>query len=521
MPLNISPQLKKAVTEEKGISRAEVEDYVWNNKPQACFLCGESLNRASDTIELDHNHPSSAGGTDEWSNLNLTHSSCNRYKRDHSSIEVRPHLRFKRFWEKQAGAVNFAAAKTFYGLSSSECYVEIDASKQLATVSTAAGVASVPIFREKVGTGALAFGFAELPISCVDNDDAIQPRNINLNHLLSIAADLNKNPLHEQPACRVVGEGSKKRILLFDGQHKAVAKMLNGEEFSVFKIYFDITEKQAIHLVNSIQSRIKKLPLTPFELASKMSDEVARQISIYEDAVGSAEVSEAGFIGWLDAADRNRAKQGIASAVIDSIISGEQLAFGKIIERKGISIQGPISLKEAAFQNNILKRLLYTKPLPSHFKGEAMKQAREREAANVIRLLNKIYDRGFVPQLDAEPGTETKRIERLAYQASLAYMSTIFRQLMSSLIYPTSEDVTFLEKDIKEDVWDRMAEFIDRFFSHPVWTGDLNSGPKARAVQDALSKNQNYETAFREVGLTGGYCAGQDPLPKHWAGSGS
>lgn len=521
MALNISAQLKKAITDQKGISRSEVEDYVWNNKPQVCFLCGDSLNRVSDIIELDHHQPSGEGGSDDWSNLNLTHASCNRYKRDHSSIEVRPHLRFKRFWEKHSGAVNFKAAKEFYKLPDSDCFVIIDIGQQIAKIGSELGSSSIPTFEESVGGSKLNFGFAQLPISCIENDDAIQPRNINLNHLLSIASDLNKNPLHEQPACRIVGSGDKKRILMFDGQHKTVAKLLNGDTHAVFKLYFDIGEQKAVHLVNSIQSRIKKLPLTPFELASKMSDEVVRQISIYEDTVGSAEVSEAGFINWLDAADRSRAKQGISSAVIDTIISDDELAFGKIIERKGLVIVGPISLKEAAFQNNILKKLLYIKPLPTNFKGEKMKQAREREAANVVRLLNKIYDRGFVAQSAAEPGTEQRRLERLAYQASLSYMSSIFRQLMSSLIYPTNDELTFLEKDIKEDVWERMSEFIDKFFAHPVWTGDLNAGAKSRAVQDALSKNQNYESAFREVGLTGGYCAGQDPLPKSWAGNDS
>lgn len=519
MALKISAQLKKAIADEQKIGSGEVEDYVWNNMPHQCFLCGAELNRAADTIELDHHDPAGEGGADEWGNLNLTHASCNRYKRDHSSIEVRPHLRFKRFWEENSGAVNFGKAKSFYALTPSDCYITLDQAAGTATIVTELGKGDVPVFREQVAEGVLQFFFAELPISCIENDDAIQPRNINLNHLLSIASDLSKNPLHEQPCCRVVGTGDKKRVLLFDGQHKTVAELLRDRKSVVFKVYFNISEQGAIRLVNSIQSKIKKLPLTPFELASKMSDEVARQVATYEEEVGSAEVSESGFINWLDPADRARAKQGIASAVIDRVISDEQLAFSKIIERKGLVIDGPVSLKEAAFQSNLLKKMLFIKPLPSDYKGEKMKQARERESSNVIRLLNKIYERGFVEQPDAEPGTEKKRIERLTYQASLAYMSSIFSQLMASMIYPTSSDYTFLEKDIREDIWDRMSTYIEKFFAHPVWTGDLNAGPKGKAVQEALSKNQNYESAFREVGLTGGYCAGQDPLPKSWAGN--
>lgn len=519
MGLKISATLKKAIASERGIEPAEVEDHVWAQKPHSCFLCGDSLNRSSDSIELDHHEPASEGGDNSWKNLNLTHSECNRYKRNHSSIDVRPHLHFKRFWEKSAGAVNFKNAKAFYNMNKSDCFLQMDHGNRSVTLTTPDGEANIPFFSEDIGGSDLLFCFADIPISCVENDDAIQPRNIQLNHLLSIASDLKKNPLHEQPACRIVGQSDKKEILMFDGQHKTVAKMMNGASSAVFKVYLDINEQQAIHLVNSIQSRIKKLPLTPFELASKMSDEVARRIAEYEEDVESPNVSEAGFINWLDPAERARAKKGIESAVIDQTIGNEQLDFRKIIERKGLAIEGPISLREAAFQSQILKKLLYVKPLPESYKGEAMKQARERETSNVIRLLNTIYDRGFTVQADAEPETENKRIDRLKYQASLAYMSVIFRQLVSSQVFPTRDEYTFFEKDIPEEVWDRVAGFIEQFFGHPIWTADLEKGSKTKAVQEALSKNQNYEAAFREVGLTGGYCAGQDKLPTNWAGS--
>ena len=94
MPFKISAPLKKSLHDELGIPRADVEDYVWNHKPPSCFLCGEPLNRASDEIEIDHNDPVAEGGQDSFSNMNLSHVECNRYKRNHSSFDVRPHLKF-------------------------------------------------------------------------------------------------------------------------------------------------------------------------------------------------------------------------------------------------------------------------------------------------------------------------------------------------------------------------------------------------------------------------------------------
>ena len=69
---------------------------------------------------------------------------------------------------------------------------------------------------------------------------------------------------------------------MFDGQHKTVANWLMGRDTVVAKIYLNLEEVQAIELVNSIQAKIKKLPLSAFELAAKMSDEWQTHWQRYE-----------------------------------------------------------------------------------------------------------------------------------------------------------------------------------------------------------------------------------------------
>lgn len=43
-----------------------------------CALCGERL--AQDELDVDHIQPRSRGGQNDWSNLQATHSNCNRRK---------------------------------------------------------------------------------------------------------------------------------------------------------------------------------------------------------------------------------------------------------------------------------------------------------------------------------------------------------------------------------------------------------------------------------------------------------
>jgi hypothetical protein len=57
---------------------------------------------------------------------------------------------------------------------------------------------------------------------------------------------------------------------------------------------------------------------------------------------------------------------------------------------------------------------------------------------------------------------------------------------------------------------------IARYLSHPVWTTGFDSSKKMKAVQDALSKNQDAAQAFSAVGLKLGYIVGVDPLDPNW-----
>jgi len=57
---------------------------------------------------------------------------------------------------------------------------------------------------------------------------------------------------------------------------------------------------------------------------------------------------------------------------------------------------------------------------------------------------------------------------------------------------------------------------IKRICDHPVWMHPYNTD-RMRAVQDSLSKNQNSEKAFRDVGLNLGWALSED-LDPEWAG---
>lgn len=507
MGITLSKALKKDIAATNGVAADAVEEEVWSRSSKRCFLCEGELNRAADSIEVDHDRPQSEGGTHEFSNLCLAHAPCNRFKRNNESRDVRPYLKFKRFYEENGSRLNFATAQTYFAMG--PVPVHVTRQKEKATFELPIGKSVVPVFSEKVGNKEFEYCFVDLRLDCVTNDTEVQPRDIKLNHVFSIASDLRINPLHEQPACRL----ELGALRLFDGQHKALGKALVGSLVCTYKVYLDLSRADATVLVNSVQSKIRKLPLTPFELAAKLTDELRDQLDEYQERAGQDKASEEGFIASLSPKDRPRAKSAIEAERIDAVMKAADLEFVTMIEMKGNKPDG-LSIKETTFQNKVLKKLLVTRPLPSSFQGEQMRQARDREINNVVKALNILYEVVYSIVEDGTPSEDDKtRAERIARQSSLEYVSGLIRRIVQQYVVPSVPEFTFLERTITEDSWAKIKNDIVRLAQHPIWTADLSQSAKTRRIQDSLSKNQDSD-AFLAVMLTAGYCAGLDTLPQ-------
>jgi hypothetical protein len=227
------------------------------------------------------------------------------------------------------GFVRYGECVGHFGITPKPTAVEI--STAAVSFQFASGeVVEVPILKEDRQGKAFAHVFVELPREAIFNDDECQPRSIKLAQAWAIYLDIKGNPLHEPPSCRLI-EHKKgvnlHRLLMFDGQHKTLATWMNGRDRVVAKVYLDLSREEAIQLVNSIQAKIKKLPLSPFELSAKLADEWADKLRIYEEAESAGGASEKGFLDWLPAEDRPRGKQAFRAALVDEVISHEQLRF--------------------------------------------------------------------------------------------------------------------------------------------------------------------------------------------------
>lgn len=504
--IRISRQLKSRLPEGE---RDGLETFLWRKSGGKCNLCEEKLNQASDNIEADHDEPDAEGGETSRANLNLVHGKCNKFKRNFPSIAVRPYLKLQAFIAKQPEAIKYDGCLKHFAITPKASSVGIK--KGTAKFAFPDGTERpVPVFVEENGAGEFHYAFVDAPKAAIFNDDECQPRTLKLHQLWAIYSDIQQNPLHEPPSVRLEkgGKGQAK-FLMFDGQHKTVACWMAGKERVVVKVYLDIELGQAIRLVNSIQAKIKKLPLSPFELAAKLSDEWQLKVEEYNTQAGP-EASEAGFIDSLPPGERTRAKSAFQSALITEILEQDDFLFQAYVKKP--FAEGERKLTEGQLTKKLLVPLLHVAPLEEPAAIGNDMRARERD--NISTALNYLAElvfevRNMSPQ-------EKDRAHRFMYQSALSYAAELLRSLYAQVL-SVEGSRAMVEKTPSPAQLKKIKESIKRLANHPIWTVELHSTEKTRAVEEALSKNQDARRAFAQVGLKVGYVLGADKLDADWA----
>jgi hypothetical protein len=498
--MTISKQLIKKLPKAEQDEVEKIVNAYSAKQNGCCALCDGTLDRINDDLALDHIVPEDDGGPTTLANLQLTHASCNFAKRNSATGDVRPYLRIKRFILDNGGRLSYDGVLPHFGIEPKESTLTVRPDGLLeahlpSNDGSAQAAQTAPIYSEEVSPGVeVKYAYLALPRAAIFNDEAVQPRTVKVDHLNRIFIDLHKNPLHEPPSCRAeVSEGTS-QILMFDGQHKTIASWMRGREWVVVKLYLDFPTESAIRLVNSIQAKIKKLSLSAFELAGKMSDEYKNQVSEYEASLDEdEEASEQGFIDWIDSEDRARARSALEAAIYQSVIDSNDLSLVQFVGKgKGFF------LTETTMRNKVVKPLLYAKPLKEP-QSKASK-IRDVEASTAIRMINRVVEQMFEFPEDEEPtpAMEVKR-QRASYQASLQVIFDLCRKIFMNVLAQEDTACPMYPEPTPEQ-WAQIEKAIDHVTNHALWTAE-EKHKAMPPILTAMKENQNAKEAMEQVGL--------------------
>ena len=514
MPFTISGTLRSKLPLEE---KEEIREILLTKADSKCFLCELAFNENTDLLEVDHDVPESLGGETKASNLNLTHQPCNRSKKGLPTEQIRPYIKFMKFMENLQGPVKYDGVLPHFGIEPALTKCTLGAETVSFIFPETTESVEVPVYHDVRGGVTFYYCFLKVPKRAIYNDNAIQPRNIDLDHVRKIYTDILQNPLHEPANVRIDIEPHGEQncdLKLFDGQHKTIATWLQGDDSVCCKVYFNIPIRRATRLVNSIQSLITKLPLSALESGAKMSEEHQSSFNEYvQSLTGDDLPTETGFIEFHPKNDQARVKkafkEGLAARLLEDDLP-EVAKYTRKGSKQGLTHQ---TITERALITKLFGQLIESKPLSSTNRSEM----RDRERVNIARMVNCWLEPCFAVTHGDESGE--LRQSRMSYQGSLSMIGYAMKLIFARVVNHAEGEQPLLFVEPTADQWERIEHQIGRLGSHPLWMDALTTTPRLRALQNSMQKNQGWKDAFREAHLDLVYFGGDGPPQANWRGS--
>ena len=521
MPINISTKLKNEIVDT--YERSNIEDLLVTKSAHKCFLCNQPINSVTEDIEADHDVPRSLGGNTDLANLNLVHSSCNKFKKDNDTLKIRQFLPIRQYLITNPDSNYEKICQNLLKIQHRTISIEWTAQDFVTLKDGTQQFGPFPVYQEtiKLTNKVVFYIFLKIPLLYIFNDN-VQPRSIKSNHVFNLFQDLHFNPLHEPIGARLETPAKlgttnlQSKLLMFDGQHKAVAtaliNALNNDYSKVcvdVKLYLNFDRQDAVHLVNSIQSKIIKLGLTKSEFANKMGEEWKDAFERYEMFCqqNNLDVTEVGFVNEKGGLEKKRRLEALISARFQQIINdnntGKYIPIFELTKNKSSSLQ----IKETTFYNKILKQIVYTKPTDSII--DSNDSERETERNNIRILLLILNDELFT----IPPGAPNPKIyQNFTTQSSLNLILHLCVNFIRFKYRNQNIETIFFRKDFETRCKDELELFVKKYREHPVWRYYENPSSAVNKSNDVgkfysyIKQNQSLITVAESLDLNISFC---------------
>jgi len=482
----------------------EVRERLYEFQDGKCFLCDEPLDRnALEALEVDHKVPIAEGGIDDESNWALLHRECNKKKGARPLLLARNLYRFER--DKKKYGENFKLGKVleiFRGGHAKMLWLKFINKKKVEILfKNQSGLMiteQLPVYDDPSGSGFSSI-FTTLPIEYIYHDSELNPRPISEKDANLIEEFYYKNPQLHVCLCRIEkvskeGDYYKAKVLLFDGQHKAVAQLYNGRRQLPVRIFLEY-DKQKLKEVNfRAHTELVQMEFFRSITAEIGSGLFADKFKVYLNKTTSEIVSERSFLNSIIShKERKETKKHFRQWLEHNILhpQDKENKMTKFIEgEKTRERQKPISYD--SFKKTFVRFFVYR-----DFADEPIthttdsKYLRFVERDNVVKLMNIIAEKTLIGKFDLSLGAH-KLEERLrkgfripeehvrAYRIFRPKVFEVWCEVLSDSIktylkikgkisdkYAKQGKIFWCKLD--EEEWKEIEKMVDRIIKHKVW----------------------------------------------------
>ncbi len=335
--------------------------------------------------------------------------------------------------------------------------------------------------------------YMELPIEYINNDEALQPRPLEMKRLWELYRHLLVNTQLSASIGRLVDN----KILIFDGQHKAAAQIWAGRKAIDCKIYINPDVKVLKETNLTAHDKLRQMPFFTSVLIGKWADLFKEEWSEYLETSGDK--SEAGFVAFLVGKGRSWAESTnmIKSNIYDSILDDKNNLINEYIPEGNRSRNNPLTVHR--IKQTLFKNFITNPPLDNNI--EELDELREFERKNIIKLFNILTEETLIGKWSPEKDDEFHKLaERIYFAGSLKAWTAMLRDVIAQVLglYDTKERQEILLREVKEEKWLIIRGRIKRLFEHKMWTD-----PSVEVVNNLRINNiETVRDYFNNRGIT-------------------
>jgi hypothetical protein len=489
-----------------------IDEHRRNDGKIYCFIDDEPIDDEK-SIQFDHIDPYIKTEDSSLDNIAPVCKNHNLAKKDMSLSEYRDKLSIEKLVKSRDGngkqlKLNDVLESKFnleYGFIVKYEYNETDETISLKYFTDSKQtklpeIIKYPVFECPITK--LKFFYAQVPVVNIVNDGKeeseieLQPRPLIVDHFWNLYRHLRVNTQLQPSICRIEGDNP---IFVFDGQHKAAARIWAGAKFLDVKIFIepDVIKLMKTNLV--AHDKLKQLRFYSSILADKLAQIYGVNWEKYiETADKKTEKGFCSFVKYSETStDENPIKQ-IEAFIVESILKNsdnKMLPFIAPENKTG---------KQYAISRDSLKKFYFryfiTVP-PLDIEIDSKNDFRNQEIENNIRLLNILAEKTLIDKWNPDSNSsEHKKADRIYRAGSIMAWFPLLRNVIFNrldLIDPKEAD-RILFRNIAEEKWNLIDRHIEKMFSHKIW---IDKDPNIDIVI-GNKKSELTKDLFNNNGLT-------------------
>ena len=450
-------------------------------KHNACYICLETLEGYSPAeIQFDHIYSYADGYTQDLSNFAPVHASkdprklsCHKAKGRKSPHEYREELRIKSKLENISGLKDLcpSAVQSVYSILADKKSVTINGD-------------TLPLYNQKIGSSDNFYFYHEIDTKFIEDDDKIQLRPLEPK-ILPMIFHL-KQSVQLFPSLGRLDPDSK-TIKIFDGQHKAVARIVGSNRKTIPCIIFinpDVDKMRIVtYLAHSdfLQQRYKKS-----HIDAKLADIYKQRIEAFRKRVGdpNARYSETDIL-------TGESKANVRKFLLASIISEIQLerSFIRDYAAQSRTEQKRRPILWQSIERTVI-RFCNLESVDESSDSEG--NFRSDEIENICFILDQIEECSIRNKWDPDnPESESHQLSRTYYYRTafnnwINTLEEALRFALEQMQGAKTYGVLCYQKTFSPEIKSRFITVIKKLFDHPLWVQETIQNEIAKTNQDSI-----------------------------------